>query len=279
MARILIAATPDDVDAMKRILGTRHELTAVYFMSEALKGLQNQEFELVMIGVHFNESRMFELLRNYFDTPKNANTPVICFSVHDTEMMRKMYLSINGACKALGAWMYLDPHHYNISEDPNSELLRIIERCLTDEERKATQANRVEIHKQREELLQLRLALEAEEWSLDLEDQVAQFRERLAEVLAELSDLQIDSIAQEEKITESTEKEDRVSEPVTQNEQAIDRAEIQIGLQESEQLGKEQKIVPQEEAKAKLGRRELADGQVEDRPVAILPINSPDIAK
>jgi hypothetical protein len=176
-------------------------------------------------------------------------------------MMRKMYLSINGACKALGAWMYLDPHHYNISEDPNSELLRIIERCLTDEERKATQANRVEIHKQREELLQLRLALEAEEWSLDLEDQVAQFRERLAEVLAELSDLQIDSIAQEEKITESTEKEDRVSEPVTQNEQAIDRAEIQIGLQESEQLGKEQKIVPQEEANWQTGKLKIAQWQ------------------
>jgi hypothetical protein len=277
MARIFIAATSDDVDAMKRILGTRHELTAVHVMSDALKSLQNEAFELVLIGVHFDESRMFELLRRVTTIPKNASTPVICFNARDTDLVRKMYLSINGVCKALGAWMYLDQHQYNISKDPNSELLRIIERCLTGEERKATQASRLEIHEQREELLQLRLALEGEEWSLDLEDQVAQFRERLAEVLLELSELQINSIAQEEKIAESTEKEDRVSKPVTLDEQAMDRAAIQIGLQESEQLGKEQEIVPQEEAKAKLGRRELIGEQAEVSPVAIS--NSPDIAE
>src|SRR6185369_8095055 len=112
--------------------------------------------------------------------------------------------------------------------------------------------------------------LEGEEWSLDLEDQVSEFRARLAEVLLALSELQIDSIELAEKIAESTRQEDRVSLPVTQQEQSMAREEVKMDIRESEQLGREQEIVPGEEAKSKLGRRELADdGRNDNLPLPV----------
>ncbi|MBX9724448.1 MAG: hypothetical protein K2X81_23765 [Candidatus Obscuribacterales bacterium] len=263
MAKIFIAATQDDVEVMQLTLSGRHELTVAANMPDALKNLKKQEFDLIMIGVYFDESRMFELLGTIQKALKIDNAPIICFSTRDTAVVRKMHTSIESACKAFGAWMYLDPYKYSCDYEAgkDSELLRIIERCLTGEERKKTQSSRLELHKQREELLQLRLELESEQWSLDLEDQVAEFRERLAEVLLALSELQIESIAQIEKIAESSRHQDRVSNSVMKEEKSMDKAEVQVGLQESAQLGKEQEIVPEEESKAKIGRRELAEDE------------------
>lgn len=258
MSRIFIAATDDDVAAMGRILEGRHELFVVSTMAEALKKLKEQAFDLIMVGVHFNESRMFELLRDVYKTPEYSDTPVICFCTRDTPLTRTMHESIDVATRSLGAWMYLDQHEFNVSKDPDAEMRRIVERCLTDEARKKTQASRVDIHKRREELLRLRQALEDKEWSLDVEDRVANLRQKLSEVLLELSKAQIDSIEQQETIAESKHLEDRVSVPVKLNENGMGREERQMERQESEQLAKEQEIIPKEEEKGKEGRRKLA---------------------
>jgi hypothetical protein len=153
--------------------------------------------------------------------------------------------------------MYLDREKYSDLENPDDELRRIIERCLTGEARKEIQADRLDIHKQREQLLKLRQALANQAWSVDLEDRVADLREKLAAVLLELSELQIASMAHQEIIAESERLEDRVSTRVQNGEDSMGHEETQIGLRESEQLGQEQKIVPAEEAKAKEGRRKL----------------------
>lgn len=262
MARILIAAAGKEFADMARILGPAHEFVTANDMSKALEMLKVEPLGLLMISVHFDQSRMFDLLRSKQSTSVWTNIPIICFCTRDTQLTRTAHESIDLATKALGAWMYLDYHKYSVSKDSDDELRRIVERCLTDDARKEIQAERVDIHKQREDILRLRQSLAGKEWSIDLEDRVAVLREKLAQVLLELSELQIASIAHQEVVAESDRMEDRVSVPVQCEEEALARDETKIEIQESEQLGKEQQIVPEEETKAKEGRRKLVEVSV-----------------
>jgi hypothetical protein len=254
MSRILIASTARGVSAVKDMLDIRHELTIVTGIEDALEALKSRAFDLIMISVQFDDSRMFDLLYAIRQM-KSVDTPVICFCVRDTQLTRMMHQSIYAASTALGAWMYLDQHEFNVTKDPVAEMQRIIERCISGAARKEIQASRIEIHKQREELLRLRIALQSEKWSTDLEEQVSQLREKLSQVLLNLSELLIKNIAHQERTDESKNLEDRVSPPVKLDENAIGRDEAKMDLQESEQLGKEQKVIPEEEARARKWRK------------------------
>lgn len=131
VARILLAATADDVATMERILGPQHEFLVVTTISEALVQLNELAFDMIMIGVHFDQSRMFDLLPHVHKSAENADTPIICFSTRDTPLTRTMHQTIEVSSKALGAWMYLDQQDYAVSKDPDTAMRRVIERCLT----------------------------------------------------------------------------------------------------------------------------------------------------
>lgn len=259
MAHILVASVSNGVEFAQRLLAQEHDLIIVTTVSEAIAKLKEQDFDLVMIGVHFDESRMFELLAQCKTIPRNANKPVICFCTRDTPLTRTMHDSIDLSVKAFGAWIYLDQHDYNVKRNPDAEVRRVIERCLVSTERKKTKEKRADIQKRREEILRLRLALDQKEWSIDLEDRVADLRQKLSDVLLELSETLVTSVDQQEKLAKSKDLEDRVSPQVKSDENATALEERQIMLKESEQLAKEQEIAKREEAKSKELRHKLSE--------------------
>jgi CheY-like chemotaxis protein len=265
-ARILIAATPDSIADLERILKKQHESVVVSTMSEALVQLRIQAFDLVMIGVHFNESRMFDLLPEVHKSPENADTPIICFSTRDTPLTRAMHQSIDVLSKLLGAWMYLDQHEFSVSKDPDAEMRRIIERCLTGEARKKTTFSRMEIQKEREELYRLREALEVHEWSENLEDRVVELRQNLAALLLELFDSNESSLTQQDHISYSQEHKDQVSEAVQLAENEATQKEGRLLLDETEQTLKEQELGEREERKRKEGRRNPGENEGKKKP-------------
>ncbi len=261
VARILIAATPEGVAAMERILGQRHEFIVVGTVSQALAKLTEQAFDLIMIGVHFDESRMFELLRDVHKNSENADTPIICICTRDTPLTRTMHEGIDVASKVLGAWMYLDQHEYGVNKDPDAEMRRIIERCLTGEARKKTQSNRMDIQKQRAEIQHLREALEDQEWSENLEDRVVELRRNLAALLLELCESNVNSVIQQEQVAGSREQKDRVSEVVRSAENGAAYKERRLLLDETEQTVQEVGIGEREERKREKGRRKPGDDE------------------
>jgi PleD family two-component response regulator len=251
---------------MERILGQQHEFIVVRTMLEAAAKLKEGAFNLIMIGVHFNESRMFELLSDAHKSSNNADTPIICFCTRDTPLTRTMHESIDVASKALGAWMYLDQHEYSVSKDPDAEMRRIIERCLTGEARKKTQSGRIDIHKQREEIQRLREALESHEWSENLEDRVVELRRNLAALLLELCETNVNSLTHQEQIADSREQKDRVSEAVHLVENGAAYKERRQLLDETTQTIKELKIGEREEEKRKEGRHWPGDDEGKKKP-------------
>jgi hypothetical protein len=172
MAHILVADTSEGAASLQRILEPAHELTIVSTMADALKTLKKNSFDLLIVGVRFDESRMFDFISamravgigNKAAEPivgfeKNADRPIICFCARDTEMTRIMHDSIDFTSKALGAWIYLNQHEYNLKGDPDSEIRRVLERCLTVKAQSATLAKQVDIHKHREKIQRIRLTL------------------------------------------------------------------------------------------------------------------------
>lgn len=254
MARVFIADTEAGIDDIKRVLGQQHEFISVDTVDEALGALTVQTFDLILIGVHFDQSRMFDLLRDVPNIQTNADTPVICFCTRVTALTRKMHESIEVTTIAMGAWMYLDQHEFNVTKDPDAELRHIIERCLTGEARKRTQANRLDSHKQREQLQRLREALETDQWSENLEARVVELRRNLAGVLLELCDSNVNSLIQQEEIATSRDRKDRVSESVQLAENSATRTERSLSLDETKQTVKEVQIGQREETKRKEGQ-------------------------
>jgi PleD family two-component response regulator len=76
-ATIMIAVVPEKVALWRRIL-ERHELVFALTHAEAMQRLaEDEDLQLVIIGVHFDESRMFTLLGDIRAHPKYRNVPVL----------------------------------------------------------------------------------------------------------------------------------------------------------------------------------------------------------
>lgn len=256
-AHILIAATPDDVVNLERILGPLHQFVVTSTLSEALAQLEESAFDLIMIGVHFDQSRMFDLLPCIQKSSTNADTPVICFSTRNTLLTRTMHKTIQVASDALGAWMYLDQQEYSADRDADVDMRRIIERCLAGEARKKTQSERIDIHKQRGEIQLLResLANENNEWSENLDDQVLELRRNLATLLLELCESNVNSLTQQERVADSRERNDHVSAAVKLVEDGADHKERRMLFDETTQTAKELRIANSEDTKRKNSKR------------------------
>jgi CheY-like chemotaxis protein len=257
MANIFIADTKNENAFLQNLLQPAHELTVVTSMIEAAAALKAKTFDLIIIDLHFDESRMYDAMHLVKAIPKNADKPIICFgSQLNTRMPQPVTDALNFATKAMGAWMFLDLHKYNQTQEPDDELLRLIERCLVGEARKASQAERLDVHKQREEIHRLRVKIEDAEWSPELDEELVEMRHKLTGLLLQHCDLQLGSILQQEVIDKSRDLKDRVSESVTQGEDKATRKERKQTSDELHHAVNEIEISErEEEAKEKRGTR------------------------
>lgn len=262
MAKVFVAAEEETSADVRRILGTAHQVVSAADMVSAVAQLEEVSFDLILIGVMFDESRMYDLLP-LTKTERNRNTPVICFATVDTPITRIMSESIEMTCAVFGVWMYLDRQKFAEAQSPDDEMARLIERCLTHEARKTALAERIDIQASRENIMQHRVALEEEEWSPELEDKLGKIRQKLSKLMLELSELRIDHVEQKEQIAVSTALNDPVPETVSTSEVQLERKENVQEMSEFKQTREENQIVESEEIRSKEGRRQQALGTEE----------------
>jgi PleD family two-component response regulator len=102
---ILVA---DHADARLSQVLAGHDLAFVRTLDEAKRILINRNFDLVAIGVHFDESRMFDLLRYIRWQERHRATPVVCVLTADFQHQAIAAEGLEIAVKALGGTAYLD---------------------------------------------------------------------------------------------------------------------------------------------------------------------------
>ena len=106
-AKVLVA---DIAEADETIRGCLpgHELHFVRTLGHAIRELRRDGYELIVIGMHFDESRMFELLRYVRSMPQHNDTPVICVQCQDLMLSEAVLKNMDDAVKALGGNAFID---------------------------------------------------------------------------------------------------------------------------------------------------------------------------
>jgi hypothetical protein len=85
-----------------------HDLTFVRSMYEAISALRHDGFQLVVIGLEFDESRMLELLQYVRALPKYQDIPVVCVHAEHMNLSEAVLKNIDVAVKALGGRGFLN---------------------------------------------------------------------------------------------------------------------------------------------------------------------------
>jgi hypothetical protein len=104
---LLLAMRPQGAVAVTRALGeyARFEHAATY--EEAVARLRaNRDIELVILGIYFDEVRMFDLLR--YVRHELPGVPVLCARLGDTEVPPITLEGISIAATTMGATAFLD---------------------------------------------------------------------------------------------------------------------------------------------------------------------------
>ena len=107
MARVLVADVAEMDDRIRHCL-PGHELVFVRTMREAMTALRHDGFSLVVIGVLFDESRMFELLSHVRSLPAYREAAVVCVQGSEMMMPEAVMRTVDMAVKALGGTAFVD---------------------------------------------------------------------------------------------------------------------------------------------------------------------------
>jgi len=106
MKKMVLVA--DHADARLSAILAAHELLFVRTLDEAKAALAGRNYDLIIIGVHFDESRMFDLLRYVRWQERHRATPVICVLTVDFTRQAIAAEGVEIAVKALGGTAFLD---------------------------------------------------------------------------------------------------------------------------------------------------------------------------
>lgn len=126
-SRIFVAVDPRAEPRIKGVL-RGHELTTAGNCEEARDFLQRDEFDLVVLGVNFDESQMFSLLGDIRSHARYRKVPILCVLE-----ARGRYLSgpsreaLDHAVKAAMANGFLDLENFSDDDRGNSRIRRIVD--------------------------------------------------------------------------------------------------------------------------------------------------------
>jgi len=131
-ARILVACVPQAYTRLFAIL-SGHELSFASTMSDARASLKGDGFDMIMVGVHFDESKMFDLLRYVRADQRYDQAPVVCFRGIDLENAKSKLVEANceAACKAMDA-SFFDLTAFSDDKAGNDAVRKLIHDLLVD---------------------------------------------------------------------------------------------------------------------------------------------------
>ena len=123
--RVLVADVPAVQARVAAVLA--HERPVfVHTLAAAVRTLAAQDFDLVLVGMHFDESRMFDLLREVRAGSRNGAVPIVCYRLRPLAFMALSTQGIEVTGKALGAQAFADLAGFATEEEGNAALARLV---------------------------------------------------------------------------------------------------------------------------------------------------------
>jgi len=128
MRKILLADVPQ-MDARYAAALEGCALAFVRAIPEARQTLEGERYHLVAIGVYFDDSRMFEMVRTVRSDDTHAEVPIICVR-GGPGFTAVAARTLEATLKALAADEFVDLLHFGDEESGNAALRASVERLL-----------------------------------------------------------------------------------------------------------------------------------------------------
>ena len=129
-AKIMLAIVAQKVELWQRML-EGHELVFVMSLREAMQQLAEQDdLRMVIIGVHFDESRMFTLLGDIRGHPKYRSIPVLV--VLSPGQYAFSAIAVEGIERAVTALRagFLNLDHFPDNAEGEARIRRIVDHMI-----------------------------------------------------------------------------------------------------------------------------------------------------
>jgi CheY-like chemotaxis protein len=123
--KVLVADVPE-VQARVAAVLAHERLVFVHTLAAALSALARDDFDLVLIGMHFDDSRMFDLLREVRAGGRNRSVRVACYRLRPFAFMALSTQVIEVTVKALGASAFADLASYASEQEGDRALVRLV---------------------------------------------------------------------------------------------------------------------------------------------------------
>jgi CheY-like chemotaxis protein len=128
---VLIADVPEGAEIIKQCLAPTHDLVLVHNLTAATRLIANVDFDAVISGLHFDDSRMIELLRAVRAEPRYADKPFVVVRVLPTSMSPDLEANAKQMASVLGANAYITVDDFpKDCENLDEELLKRIKPTL-----------------------------------------------------------------------------------------------------------------------------------------------------
>jgi hypothetical protein len=102
MIKVLVAIRPEDMDVMRRVFGDEFEVINCITLVEA-KAALTADLALIACGVHFDEGRMFDLLKMVKEDPQLREIPFWGILRDEGLLSNAITRGIRTAMKSMGA--------------------------------------------------------------------------------------------------------------------------------------------------------------------------------
>jgi hypothetical protein len=127
--RVLIAAAPSAARRLQAVLAG-HGSTLVRTVEEAREALAAERFALAILGVYFDESRMFDVMSYARTGGRNRDVPIVCVRGMPGSMSPVTLRMLEQTINALSGCEYLDLVGIPDDEAGNALVLRRLARHL-----------------------------------------------------------------------------------------------------------------------------------------------------
>ena len=105
--KLLAAMRPEGAVAVERALGRYAEVVPAYTFEEAVKRLhERDDISLILCGMYFEETRMFDLLRAA--KASFPRIPIVCCRIGQSEVPGVTLEAVAIAAKSMGAEAFVD---------------------------------------------------------------------------------------------------------------------------------------------------------------------------